>query len=313
MERRTLYIYTLLAVISAAEILAYPLQAPAQTRRVTAILTSNAAPYREHLEGFVARFDGEVEVSVLDSDTSALAGSLAKNPPPLILAIGSSAAEFAARNSSRTPVLFTMVYYPERHDLVGRNNVAGISLRVPAEKTLEALEAVKPRSKEKLSVGVLISKGKGAEELASLKAALTKHGHTLIAREVESDKDVGRALNSLLAEVKVLWLVADPAVLPDPEFLKAILSKALDNNVAVVGLSDAHVRIGALVAVSVDYRLEGDVAARLAMQILSGREVSEIGVLPPQSLIWSLNTKVARELNWSVLRSTRKRFERVYP
>jgi ABC-type uncharacterized transport system substrate-binding protein len=312
MERRTLYINTLLAIIFAAEISASPLQAPAQTRRVTAILTSNAAPYREHLDGFVARFEGEVTVAVLDSDTSALAGSLAENPPDLIFAIGSSAAEFAARDRSRTPVLFTMVYYPERHDLVDRNNVAGISLRVPAEKTVEALEAVKPRSKDNLRVGVLHPKGKGALELASLRAALAKHGHTLTAREVESDKDVGQALNYLLAEVDVLWLVADPIVLPGPEFLKSILNRALDNNVAVVGLSDAHVRIGALVAVSVDYRLEGDVAARLAMQILSG-ETSEIGVLPAQSLIWSLNTKVARELGWPVLRSTRKRFERVYP
>lgn len=249
----------------------------------------------------------------MDSGTSGPARSLKSDPPDLVFAIGSSAAEFAAGYGTKAPVLFTMVYYPKRHGLAGRDNVFGISLRVPPQKTLEALESVKPRSIKSLRVGVLYPKDRDKDELSAIKAAVGARGHIPIIREVVSSKDTGQALKSLLPGIDVLWLVADPIVLPDPEFMRVILSEALDAGVAVVGLSDAHVEMGALVSVSVDYRLEGEAAARTASILISRSDVSGIGILPPQSLVWSLNQKVAGELGWPVTRMTRRKFERVHP
>jgi len=282
-------------------------------KRVLAILSSGDRPYSEHLEGFRTGFQGQVEVKLLDSNSTTIKQSLKDRPPDLILAIGSSAAEFAAKNSRGIPVLFTMVYYPERHGLVGKPNVAGISLRVPPEKTLEALETIKPVSLKTLRVGLLYSSGKDEKEIESIRAALSEKGHVLDARRVDSQKDVGRELNELLPEIDALWLVADPTVLPNPEFLKTILARALDEKVAVIGLSDAHVRTGALLAVSVDWRLEGQAAAKAAGRILAGEDAGKIGVLPPQGLIWSLNRNVAQELDWPVTRVMSRQFEKVYP
>jgi ABC-type uncharacterized transport system substrate-binding protein len=58
--------------------------------------------------------------------------------------------------------------------------------------------------------------------------------------------------------------------------------------------------------------MEGDHAARLAKEVLEGKSPQEIGVQPPENLIWSLNLKVAREIGWEIPPLTRKRFERVY-
>jgi len=303
----------LLLIILLAQILILPAAARTGDRRVTAILSSNGQPYREHVQGFSARFNGKVDVEVIDSDTSALAASLKRDPPDLVLAIGSSAARFAARSRTSAPVFFTMVYSPERNGLIGKDNVCGISLRVPPDKTLEALLAIKPRSIKSLRVGSLYSKSRGGNEVSDIEAAVTAHGHRFVRREVVSAKEVGPALKSLLKEIDALWLVADPVVLPGPDFLKVVLNKALDAKVAVVGLSDAHVEMGALVSVSVDYRLEGETAARIASEIVSGKDISDVGVLPPQNLIWSLNRKVAKAIGWPVTRMTRQRFERVYP
>ncbi|HUT55949.1 MAG TPA: ABC transporter substrate binding protein [bacterium] len=301
----------LILLILTAAVLSFPGPIIPGPRRALCILTSNAPPYRENLDGIKARFEGKIDVAVMDADTARLAASIASDPPGLIFAIGSSAAEFAARRGQA--VLFSMVYYPERHGLTGRENVAGLSLRVPPGKVVEALEAVRPRGKEKLRVGVLYPAGRDDAELKAIIAALSRYGHVAVPRLVAAGQDPGPAFLALLQEIDALWLVADPAVLPGPDFLKSMLNKALDKKVAVIGLSDAHVRTGALLAVSVDYRLEGETAARLGAEIIVGKSPSSIGILAPQNLAWSLNTKVAEEIGWQVPRPARQRFERVYP
>ncbi len=309
-RRRQIKILIFLAL--AAVMLGFPGRTLPGPRRALCILTSNAPPYLENLDGIKARFEGKIEVAVMDGDTSRLAATLASDPPGLIFAIGSSAAEFAARRC-RGPVLFSMVYYPERHGLTGRDNVAGIGLRVPPSEVAQALEAVRPRGKDRLRVGVLYPAGQDDAELKAITAALAAHGFEAVTRLVDPGQDPGPAFLALLPQIDALWLVADPAVLPGPDFLKSVLTKALDRKVAVIGLSDAHVRAGALIAVAADYRLEGEAAARLGSEIIAGKPPSVIGVAAPGNLVWSLNTKVADEIGWPVPRPARRRFERVYP
>jgi ABC-type uncharacterized transport system substrate-binding protein len=284
-----------------------------QRPRVTAILSTEAAPYREHMERFRSRFPGKVDTLVLPSDTTELIQSLRKDPPQLILALGSRSAQFAAGLDTKAPVLFSMVYDPEMTGIKAGPGVCGISLKVPHEAVLSALEAVAPLSKPRLRVGVLHLPEQGRKEVESLKWALKSRGHTLVVHELSSPEDLPRTLNILLPRIDVLWILAEPSLIPDEDYLQLVLSQALNYKVAVVGLSDAHVRLGALVSASVDYKSEADHAYRLAMEILEGKPTDKIGIQPPQNVIWSLNMKVANEIGWEVSFMTRKRFERVYP
>lgn len=303
----------LLLFLIAGVVFSWPGFSGDDSPRVLALITSRAGPYLEHLEGFKSRFQGEVTSIFMDGDTSELEGRLASQPHSLVFAVGSSAAEFAALHADGGPVFFSMVYYPERHALTGRKNVSGISLRVPPEEVLKALDAVKPSGLKSPRIGAVYPAEGEGPELESIRDALSRSGYVFVLRRLGPGEEPGAVFKSLLPEIDVLWLVPDPAVIPGPDFLKSVLEEALDRKVAVVGMSEAHVRSGALLAVSVDYRLEGEEAARVAGRILEGEDVAGIGILPPRSLVWSLNTRVAKELGWPVLRSTRQRFERVYP
>jgi putative ABC transport system substrate-binding protein len=285
---------------------------PQPNNRITAILSTNAASYQEHLGRFQSHFPKEVKVVTLPRDTACLEKKLKQEPPGLIIALGGAAAIFATHIESPSPVLFTMVYNPEKHGLAAGPSLCGVSLKVSPKKVLKALEAVWPKVKPRIRVGALHMKGNESRELESLDHALKDRGHTLVLREVSSPEQIEDALKSMLPEVDVLWLLAEPELIPDEHYLDLVLGQALDYKVAVLGLSDAHVQLGALLAVSVDYHMEGDHAARLAKEVLEGKSPQEIGVQPPENLIWSLNLKVAREIGWEIPPLTRKRFERVY-
>ncbi len=280
--------------------------------RVFAILSTNAAPYREHLQRFEARFPGKVESATLGADPEALAAKLLSDPPDLVLALGAGAARFAKDARLPTPMMFTMVYDPKKHGLAAGDSACGLALKVPPEKTLAALEALWSKDGPAMRIGALHPQGQDRGEIDALRATLSKHGHRLIVREVASTDGLGSALDQLAPRVDALWLLMAPELVSGERSLDTILAYALDHRLAVVGLSDAHVKLGALVAVSVDYQKEGEYAAVVAMEVVGGKSVGEVGVRAPRNVIWSFNRKVADEIEWEVPAMVRIKFERVY-
>jgi len=281
--------------------------------RVFAILSSNAAPYREHLDKFEASFNGRVKRVVLPEKTGRLTRKLTNDPPDLILALGGKAARYAADSGAPAPIMFTMVYDPDEYGLAGEPSLCGLTLKAPLETTMQALETVRPRNKPRLKVGVLHNPENGDDEIGPLRRLLSKRGHALTVKELSSPDELEDALGSLLPKVDALWLLAEPDLMPDASYIRLALNRALDRKVAVIGVSDQHVRSGALLAVSVDYRMEGAHAAKIAERVLAGEEPEDIGILEPQNLIWSINLKVADEIGWKVSPMARKKFERVHP
>jgi putative ABC transport system substrate-binding protein len=281
--------------------------------RVIALLSSDSPPYREHLAGFKDHFPRGVEVWTLSGDTSALRRRLERQGPGLLLAVGGEAAVFIARGAFRFPAVYTMVYDPARHGLAAGPRACGAYLKVAPSKTLEALESVWPGGGRKIRFGALHLAGAPEDELDAVRAALLAHGHTLRVVEVSGPSQIGKGLKELDGAIDAYWLLAEPGLVPDQQYLELIFGTMMDRKVAVVGLSDAHVKLGALLSVSVDYRLEGAHAARLAEEALAGKPMQQIGLQGPENLIWSVNLDVAREIGWEIAPLTRKRFERVYP
>lgn len=274
------------------------------------VLSSKASPYVEHAQGFKSRFPGKTRVIALSELEKERSGREEK--PDIVVAVGSRAAEESVRLYDDTPVLFTMVYNPSAHGLAGNQNVSGLSLMVPPSETLKALYSLVPSEIKKLKFGAVRSKGRAEADIETLKSALDGSGHTLEVAVVENSSESGRAFRKLSEEVDVIWLVADPVAIPDQGFLVSILELALKKKVAVVGLSSAHVKLGALVSVSVDYYLEGVEAAKTAAE-LTGEDPPKPEIKGPQSLIWSVNDKVASEIGWPLPPAIKNRFERVYP
>ena len=287
-------------------------QAPARPR-VLALVSSSAPYYLEHLTAFERSFPGTVERLPVAAGESAVAERLAAGKPTLILAVGGSAAKLAEKISPRPPVLFTMIYDPAAYGLQAGPNRCGLGLEVDPGQRLQALQALKPGAAG-LRIGVLHSPAADGRELARVDAAVRAAGYTLTVKEVGDPGALDASLRELLPKIDVLWLLAEPEVVPDEDALRLLLRRALDRKVMVAGISEAHVRAGALFAVSADTRAEGVRAAGLAAEIIGGRSPETVGVLPPAHVVWSVNTKVAAELGLDLAPvPTLKRFQRVYP
>lgn len=280
--------------------------------RVLAVLSTQAAPYRQHLERFQDGLSVEVESVTLPPEPEKLSRRLEKEPPDLILALGSSAAGFVSGLNLSTPLVFSMVYDPLGDGLPAGPNQCGLALQIPPEARLKALQALRP-GVNKIRVGVLHNPQSDSRELEALKQILKKHNYPLVVKEVAGPDQLHESLQAILPQIDVLWILFEPSLIPDEDVLRDyVLRPAVDAKVAVIGLSDPHVQKGALMAVSVDFAREGEHAARLAERVLTGESPQKIGVEPPEYIIWSLNLNVAREIGWEVPPLVRKRFERVY-
>jgi putative tryptophan/tyrosine transport system substrate-binding protein len=288
--------------------------AEAQPRPVVvALMSSNAPYYTEHLAAFQNNFPGQVVRVSAASGEAAVIEQVAAARPALILAVGGQAARLAARLPSRPPVLFTMVYDPAAYGLIAGPSLCGLSLEVNPGQRLEALQALKPRA-QGLRLGALHSPAADGRELLRVEAAARAAGYTLTVKEMAAPGGLEPALKELPPEIDALWLLAEPEVVPDEDSLRLILRQALDRKVMVAGISEAHVRAGALFAVSADTRAEGGRAAGLAVEIIGGRSPETVGILPPAHVVWSVNTKVAAELGLDLAPvPTLKRFQKVYP
>src|SRR6185369_10564346 len=111
--------------------------------------------------------------------------------------------------------------------------------------------------------------------------------------------DVVAALRKLMAEVDVVWTVADSHVVTT-ETTPALILASLRQRMPLIGLSVAHVRAGALAALYCDYEDVGEQAATLALRVLQGESPASLPVTYPRRVGLALNLRTAEHLGLDV-------------
>jgi ABC-type uncharacterized transport system substrate-binding protein len=145
------------------------------------------------------------------------------------------------------------------------------------------------------NVGVLYSSP--PQELSSVKRLLAEKNVHLHDRAVDGTQSLNDALESILSESEVLFVLADPVVY-NAGTIRNILLTSYRKQVPLIGISQAYVKAGALCAI---YSTPDQIAAQAAEVV---RHYSESGKLPPaqypKEFEVSVNTQVARSLDISV-------------
>jgi putative ABC transport system substrate-binding protein len=186
--------------------------------------------------------------------------------------------------------------------------MTGITMEVPIERQFTAMRSVLPHLKR---IGILYDPAKTGALVDDARRQARALGLDLIARPVQSEKDVPGALRAVLPQVEALWLVPDTTVLTD-EALRYILSAPLDHNVPVIGFSSEFVRSGALVGLSVHYGDVGRQAGLLTKKILNGQNFSSIATVPPDRVRLALNLNTAAFLGLTIPPEVVSRADEVY-
>lgn len=270
--------------------------------RIAVIVSQDAAPYQEALEGFKGflasqGITSQWDVQELHGDGTLAAAALQRarqDHPALVLALGSLGAQSAVHEVREIPIVAGLVLNAE--DTAKAPNAAAVVLEFPVETELRFLQRLLPGQQ---NIGVLFNPSENQARIDAAARAAGALGLTLHARKVESPKDIPDALESLNKRADVLWGVADQVVL-NPQTVRPILLFSLRNRIPFVGLSATWVKAGALYALDRDYNDIGQQCGEVALKILQGVAPSSIAPVTPRKVVYSVNLKTARLLKLDI-------------
>ena len=283
--------------------------AAAPPATIAILKSSTLPPFEMATEALIAALGKETpQPEVLTFD---LEGDAAKAPavlatlyaaqPRVIVTVGSlatSAALAPAAGGSAVPVVFSMVLYPAASGFTSTpgRSVTGVSLDVPLETQFASLRRLLPAARK---VGVLFNASETGSIAAAAVPAAARSGLTLVAREVREPGEAVAALGTLMEEVDVVWAIADGHVFT-PQTTPALILASLRRRVPLLGLSTAHVRSGALAALSCDYRDVGAQTAEVVQRILGGERADAIPTVAPRRVDVALNQRTAELLDLTI-------------
>jgi len=267
---------------------------------VVILKSADLAAYNQAVAGFKAAMPSSTTFVEYDMQGDVargqkLARKIRASDATLLLAVGVKAALVAKLEIVDIPVIFCMVLDPAKHDLKAPN-MTGIRLEIPINRQFSAMRSVLPSLKR---IGVLYDPEKTGHLVEEARLLAKSMGIELVAKQVNTEKEVPPALRALLSQVEALWLVPDSTVLTE-DSLKFVLGTALDLNVPIIGFSSELVRSGALVGLSVSYEDVGRQAGVLAKKMLTDEYKPSSATLPPDRLRLALNLKTAKFLGITI-------------
>jgi putative tryptophan/tyrosine transport system substrate-binding protein len=270
--------------------------------RIAVIVSQDAPPYQEALEGFKTFLmsqgaNPQWDVRELHGDGALAAEALQRalqDRPALVLALGSLGAQSAVREVRDIPIVAGLVLRAE--DTAKAPNAAAVVLEFPVETELKFLQRLLPGQQ---NIGVLFNPSENQARIDAAARAAVSLGLTLHARKVESPKDIPDALESLNKKADVLGGVAEQVVL-NPQTVRPILLFSLRNRIPFVGLSATWVKAGALYALDRDYNDIGQQCGEVALKILQGATPSSMAPVTPRKVMYSVNLKTARLLKLDI-------------
>lgn len=286
----------LLAILAVA--------APVRAANIAVFVSSDADEYKEALKGF-KEAAGQHAVTVfemngdLERGRKALAEIERKAKPDLIFAIGTWALQVTAGRTD-IPVVYAMVLNPPSVVAPNAKNVTGASMNVPVEQSLRVLKQLGPKVKR---VGVIYNRARTGYLVRQAESVAREEGLQLISKEITSPKEVAAALDALQDDVDALWIVPDETILAQA-VVQQILLVSYRKKIPVLGLSERHARMGALLSMSFGSSEDiGRQAGESARAVLGGKAAGQIPYTTARNVSVAVNLKAAEKLGVEIPKS----------
>jgi putative tryptophan/tyrosine transport system substrate-binding protein len=280
--------------------LCFAMKPTTASAKVVLLVERGPSIYQEAALGFQRAFSGtdEIDQIYIDADARSLErslDSLRKNPPRLVVAIGTQAARTAKDLLPNIPILYCLALRPVENQLVG-TTIGGIALDIDLAQQLESIQRALPKLRR---IGVVY------DELTSgpLVRQLQQHLGTnvqLVARDVRTPQEAAREIQDLLSNGlsgdDAFWLLWD-SVSANPANFRLLVELSLRYKVPLIAPARPFVEAGALISVGADYERAGRQVAVMAQQVLRGQaQPGNFQAVPPAEVVVTINGEVARRL-----------------
>ena len=288
------------AILLFAFFTALPFLANEKQKKIVIVKSDNQDQYNECFNGFLETLEQsgipfQTKIFTLKIGDQQMIDSLTSidsEHADAILTIGSTATREVSKRITHTPVYFTMVLNPEKNVLTGQMpaaNLSGVRLEIPVETQLTLIKQIFTNLK---AIGMLYHPVLDSSLFRECLTAAQKLNVAIVAEKITSEEDIPSALKETRTKSNVLLLIPNQYAL-NYSSLKYILMYALSNNFPVIGLSEFHVKAGALLAIRADYHDAGKQAGDLIVDLFSSQRTNDQVIYGPRKTKLFINKRTA--------------------
>lgn len=221
--------------------------------------------------------------------------------PDLSLAIGTPVAQ-SLKNTlpqMHIPLLFAAITDPVAAKLVKTRDpgdpwVAGVTDEQPVAEQLELIQTLLPQAK---TLGIVYHSGEINSSIM-VEQVKAQGRFTILEQAVSKNHEVAAAIHALAGRVDALYIPLDNLIVSS---LNAYLKASAEHNLPVFSADPDLVKKGVLASRGVSYEAVGQLAARMAVQLLKKEaRVEDLGIQKPSQSHLVINEERAQQLGLSV-------------
>lgn len=203
----------------------------------------------------------------------------------VVIALGREALSEALTLPPSIPVIYDMVVTPPT---ISRPNIAGFYMATPASEYTELLRRYLPTLKR---VAVVASRNLLNVLVNNVSSPISSHPVNDVVEFVSTVKQ--------LENVDAILLLPDSGVM-NPTALEDAFLHSFRKSIPLLGISERHVKEGALLALVVDMVNVGKVIGEYATKALKSGMVGQQQSSPPHKFELYLNMDTARKMHISI-------------
>ena len=229
----------------------------------------------------------------------------------VIIAITSPVAQAAAPFSNDTPIIFSAVTDPIQAGLVTTyenpdKNITGTSDELALEDIIDLMIETYPNTKE---IGFLYNTGE-VNSVSSLekfeKYASTK-GLNVVPTGVTNSSEINMVLAGTLDKVDVVFSPNDNTI---AQAMSVVGQMCKDAKIPMFTGADSMVQDGGLMTYGINYDLLGQTSAKMAIDVLNGKEIKDIPVkVFKDDLSVYLNETTAKEIGFENIADLKEKYQ----
>ncbi|MGH4122132.1 MAG: ABC transporter substrate-binding protein [Clostridium sp.] len=217
----------------------------------------------------------------------------------LIYAIATPSAQGAYNATKKIPIIITAVTDPVQAGIVKSlnkpgTNVSGTSDYLPVEKQLALIKQLMPSVKR---IGVLYNTSEVNSEVQVNELKKAAKGYEVITSGVTNTNEVNSAISSLLTKIDVLYAPTDQLIVSS---MPIIVKNTLGAKIPVIASEKGSVQSGALATVGIDYYKLGYEAGKMAVEVLKGKDISNMPIKISAETEVFINKNTLKALNISM-------------
>ncbi|MDO5715545.1 MAG: ABC transporter substrate-binding protein [Tissierellia bacterium] len=214
----------------------------------------------------------------------------------LVYAIATPAAQGAKNALANKNIIFSAVTDPQGAglvtDLEQPENVTGVSDYMDPKAQIETFLELYPDIK---TMGTLYSTSEQNSQIQveELQKACDDLGIELVTVGISNINDIPQGMASISSKIDAYFALTDNTVASAAPIVAEYLT---EHKIPSVSAEEGQVKNGLLMSEGVDYYEQGAQAARMALKVLQGEEISTIPVEYNENNVMKVNEKMAQSL-----------------